>query len=284
MAAVPPGSKVISEEIGHHTLKPLTSYLSSKLLTVEADKEGMCPQALGRACSEGGVRALFVMPGPISPTVSVMGPARRIEIVEIARRYGLFIIENDPLGMLVEGGLTPFATLAPERTFYVSTFTKTVLPGLRTGYLVVPTDMIAATTNRAIVTNWMAPPLLAEIAARWVEDGTAKELVLWQRDALLRRHEIVDESLQGLIFGTHPQSLHIWLRLPQGYVEQEFVANARHRGVSVAPGRAFALADKAHPPAVRISVGSSRPEELRRGLTIIGEILKGELEPILHTL
>ena len=65
------------------------------------------------------------------------------------------------------------SVLAPERTFYVTTFTKTTLPGLRIGYLVAPDRFAAAVANRHLVSNWMATPMVAEIASKWVEDGTA---------------------------------------------------------------------------------------------------------------
>ncbi|CAH2396875.1 PLP-dependent aminotransferase family protein [Mesorhizobium ventifaucium] len=284
MSVLSPGSTLLSEEIGHHTLNPLATYLGSKLHAVKIDSEGICPDSLEQACLEHNARALFIMPGPISPTVSVMSNGRRAEIAEIARRHGLFIVENDPLGALVDRGLLSFVELAPERTFYITSLTKSLMPGLRTGYVVVPSSLIPAITNRSLVTTWMATPLIAEIASRWIEDGTAKGLIDWQRKALAERHKLAAELLGGVQYLSHRQSLHIWLPLPKGHTEDGFVANARLRGVGVARGSAFTLSQHAQPPAIRISVGSTRPDELRRGLEIISAMLTEEPEPILHRL
>ncbi|MDP1363076.1 hypothetical protein Q6303_28175, partial [Klebsiella variicola] len=87
------------------------------------------------------------------------------------------IVESDILGPLVQDRPPPIAALAPERTLYFTSFTKTVVPGLRIGYLAAPDRYVAAVANRHLVSNWMATPMVAEIATHWVEDGTAMQLV-----------------------------------------------------------------------------------------------------------
>jgi DNA-binding transcriptional MocR family regulator len=284
MAAAPPGSTVVTEEIGHHTLMPLASYLKIKLRGLPIDDEGVLPDALDRACCDGDVRALFVMPTPINPTASLMGPERRREIAEVARRHGISIIENDPLGPLNEARNPPIAAFAPERTLYVTTFTKCVMPGLRAGYLVVPDRLVPAVANRQLVTNWMATPLIVEIASRWVETGTAMELVRWQRTALQERHRVATEVMHGVEYRSHSEGLHVWLPLRDGRSEEQFVSHARLQGVAVAPGRSFATSSAVHRPAVRISLGSTSVEELRTGLGVIVNLLHSDPEPVLLTM
>ncbi|WP_084617860.1 MocR-like ectoine utilization transcription factor EhuR [Sinorhizobium arboris] len=284
MSALTPGSTLLSEAIGHHTLKPLTAYLGANLKALKIDAEGLCPDALEQACSDEGVKALFIMPGPISPTVAVMQNERRLRIAEIARRKGIFIIENDPLGALVEGDLVPFVNLAPERTFYVTSFTKSIMPGLRIGYVVAPSSLLPAATNRSLVTTWMATPLMAEIASRWIFDGTAKMFLDWQRKELNKRHQIASECLQGIRYSSHPQGLHLWVPLEAGHTEDAFVSNVRLRNVGIARGSAFMLSAQPCPPAVRISVGATSPDDLRLGLEIVASVLKEVPEPVLPTL
>ncbi|MGO1075109.1 MocR-like ectoine utilization transcription factor EhuR [Inquilinus sp. CA228] len=286
MAAAPPGSTVVTEAVGHHTLVPLAAYLGLRLRGVAIDAEGVIPEALDEACSEGDVRALFVMPNPINATASLMGEARRAEIVAVARRHGLQIIENDVLAPLLSERLPPLAALAPERTLYVTTFTKCVMPGLRAGYLVVPDRLCPAVANRSLVTSWMATGLIAELAARWVENGTAAELVRWQVEAIRGRQAIAAEILAGIPHKAHPQGLHVWLPLGERRSEEEFVSHARLQGVAIAPGASFAIGGASEggmdrQPAVRISVGSTTPEQLRDGLKIVVNLLQGEPEPVL---
>ncbi|MGH7004471.1 MAG: PLP-dependent aminotransferase family protein, partial [Alphaproteobacteria bacterium] len=245
MSAAPPGSKVATEGIGHHTLTPLASYLGLTLEGLAIDDQGIIPEALDECCRETGIRAVFVQPSVINPTATLMNVERRAGLVEIARKHDIAIIESDILGPLVENRPPPIAALAPERTLYFTSFTKTVVPGLRIGYLAAPDRYVAAVANRHLVSNWMATPIVAEIASRWVADGTALELVEWQREALRSRHAMASEILDGIPFLSHAQSLHIWLPLTGERTEEAFVSHARLQGVAIAPGASFRIS---HPP------------------------------------
>ncbi len=281
LSAAPPGSTVVTEAIGHHTLVPLAQYLGLKLRGLAIDDHGIRPDAVDEACRDGAVRALFVQPTVVNPTASLMPLARRHELVAVARRHGLAIIENDVLGPLVEARPPPLAALAPERALYVTSFTKCVVPGLRIGYLVVPDRLVPAVANRHLVTNWMAAPLLAEIASRWVESGVARDLALWQRAAIRRRQQIAAEVMAGIPHRAHPEALHLWLPLSDGRSEEAFVSHARLQGVAIAPGGSFFTNPAVRYPAVRISVGSTTEAELRTGLGIVAALVNGDPEPVL---
>ncbi|RWG67297.1 PLP-dependent aminotransferase family protein, partial [Mesorhizobium sp.] len=281
MSVAPPGSTVATEAIGHHTLVPLARYLGFNLEGLPIDGNGLVPEALDEACRLSGIRAVFVQPSVINPTASLMDDSRREQIAAVARKHDIAIIENDVLGPLVEGRPPAVAAFAPERTLYVTSFTKITVPGLRIGYLAVPDRYVAAVANRHLVSNWMATPMVAEIATRWVNDGTAFELVNWQRGALRRRQEIAAEMLAGVDYRSHREGLHLWLELPGDRAEESFVAQARLRGVAIAPGTSFRIADTPWHPAVRISLGSTTEGELRSGLSVVAKLLLGDPEHLL---
>src|SRR5690606_958082 len=241
MSVAPPGSTVATEAIGHHTLVPLARYLGLDLSGLAIDDEGLIPEALDAACRASAIRAVFVQPSVISPTATLMSATRREHIAAIARRHDLAIIENDVLGPLVEQRAPPLAAFAPERTIYVTSFSKITVPGLRVGYVAAPDRYAAAVANRHLVSNWMATPMVAEIATKWVTDGTAMELVRWQREAVRRRLAIAAEALEGIAFRAHRDGLHIWLPLPDGRAEEGFVAQARLQSVAIAPGASFRI-------------------------------------------
>ena len=281
MSVAPPGSTVAAEAISHHTLVPLSSYLGIHLEGLAIDGEGMVPEALDEACRTGPIRAVFLQPSVVNPTAALMSAERRQALAAVAAKHDIAIIENDILGPLVDNRPPPVQTFAPERTLYVTSFTKITVPGLRIGYLVAPDRYVAAVANRHLVSNWMATPAIAEIATRWVSNGTAMELVNWQRRALARRHEIAAEALSGLAYHSHPQSLHVWLPLTCQHTEEGFVAQARLRGVAIAPGTSFRTADQGWMPAVRISLGSTSEAELRTGLGIVASLAQGNPEALL---
>jgi DNA-binding transcriptional MocR family regulator len=281
MSAAPPGSTIATEAVGHHTLAPLTSYLGLNLEGLAIDEEGIVPEALDRACRESAIRAVFVQPSAISPTAILMGAERRAAIAEVARRHDIAIVENDILGPLVQDRPPPLAAFSPERTLYVTSFTKITVPGLRIGYLAAPDRYVASVANRHLVSNWMATPIMAEIATRWVTDGTAMELVDWQREALGGRHAITAEILAGLEYKSQPQSLHVWLPLSGAWSEEAFVSHARLQGVAIAPGASFRMSTDAWQPSVRISLGSTTEAELRAGLNVVANLLQVHPEPLL---
>ncbi|HHY48979.1 MAG TPA: PLP-dependent aminotransferase family protein, partial [Alphaproteobacteria bacterium] len=281
MSVAPPGSTVAVEAISHHTLVPLSSYLGIHLEGIAVDREGMVPQALEAACRKGNIRAVFLQPTAINPMAAMMGVERREALAEIARRHDAAIIENDILGPLVAERPPPIAAFAPERTLYVTSFTKITVPGLRVGYLVAPDRYVAAVSNRHLVSNWMATPAIVEIATKWVADGTAMELIEWQRRALAARHAIAAETLSGHDYRSHPQSLHVWLPLDDHHSEEAFVAQARLRGVAIAPGSSFRTSGEPWRPAVRISLGSTTEAELRTGLGIVAALNVGDPEALL---
>lgn len=281
MSVAPPGSTVATEAIGHHTLVPLARYLGFNLQGLPIDDEGIVPAALDEACMQTDIRAVFVQPSVINPTASLMGSVRRAELAEVARRHDIAVIENDVLGPLVQDRAPPLAHFAPERTLYVTSFSKITVPGLRIGYLAAPDRYAAAVANRHLVTNWMATPMVAEIATRWVSDGTAMELVRWQREAIRRRLAIATEVLGAVAFRSHRDGLHLWLPLPDGRAEEGFVAQARLQGVAIAPGASFRIAEGTWQPAVRISLGSTTESELRTGLGAVNRLLLADPEHLL---
>lgn len=282
MATVAPGATLAVEAISYHTLLPLSNYLGIHVESLEIDGEGLLPAALENACRKSEIRAVFLQPTVVNPTVSLMSAQRRYDIAEVARRHDLAIIENDILGPLIEPRPAPMASYAPERTLYVTSFTKITVPGLRIGYLAAPDRFAAAVANRHLVSSWMATPAMAELATLWITDGSAWTLVEWQRQALERRNSLANMLLDGLTYNAHPQGLHIWLPLLEGHTEEAFVSQARLRGVAIAPGASFRTSTGPWQPAVRISLGSSTEDDLRSGLGIVGSMLRGEPEMLLR--
>ena len=281
MTAVPPGGTLAAARLTHHLLIPLARYLGLHLEPLEVDDDGIVPASLDRAARRGSVAAVYLQPSAINPLALVSSVARREEIVAVARRHDLMIIENDVLNALIKDRPAPFVALAPERVLHISGFTKITLPGLRLAYLVVPERLATAAANRHLVTNWIATPVMVELLSHWIGDGTIAELIDWQRAALAERHALAAEMLRGMPFRAHPQSLHLWMELPVDTDEDAFVAQAHSGGVAVASGRAFRLGERVGGGAVRIALGSTDAAGLRRGLGVVRDMLARSAEPVL---
>jgi DNA-binding transcriptional MocR family regulator len=262
------GNLIVTEKIGHHTLPALCRSLGLRLKGLEMDAEGITPTALDAACQSDEVKALYVMPR-VGVVGNLMSENRRRALISVARHHQIAIIENDGWGPLDPAAPPPLATLAPERCYYFTSLTKCLAPGLRVGFLVVPEAAAATVLERHMVTNWMVTPLMLEIAAKWIVDGTVSGLLNWQRTALKARGRIATELLGAYDVRMTPFSPIAWLPCPDIGSEARLVERARSENILVAPGSTFSIGPLASPPGMRLSLGSKTPEELRRGLSIL---------------
>ena len=278
------GDLVVTEELGHHTLKALSRYLGIRIQGLEIDAEGVVPAAFAAACRKSPVKAIYLMPTGLNPRAATMSAERREELVSVARRHDVLIIENDAWGPIQPGRPDPIAAIAPERTFYFTSLTKCIMPGLRFGFLSMPEAFESAAANRHLVTNWMATPLMAEIGCRWIEDGTAEYLLKWQMDALGKRNQMAVEILADIPFLSSENGMHIWLPMPGSWSEEAFVAHARLNRVAIAPGSAFDMSGTARNQGVRICLGAETIQTLERGLAVISRLARSNPEPALLTL
>ena len=282
-ALTKPGDLVATECLVDHGLIALAGVLHFRLEGLAIDAEGILPDAFEAACRAGGVRALCCTPSLSNPTVATMPAERRRAVAAIARAHGVAVVENDVYGPLLPDDADrppPLHAFCPERAYYLTSFTKAVVSGLRVGYLAAPAAAVPRLTTRLRATSWMATPLVAEIATRWIEDGTAEELIAWQRAELRARNDVLRRALAGFDLAHYPTALHAWLTLPGGWRAEGFAGQARLRGVAVAPAEPFVVGRLPEPHAARLSLGApSSHAELERGLAVLAEILREEPEP-----
>lgn len=269
MTAAQPGDLIVTEDIGHHTLRPLTRFLGLRLQGVTVNEGGICPQALEEACRNQGVKAVYIMPNGANPLAFNMTERRRAEVVDIARRHDLLIIENQAWGPLQDAPPPPLAALAPERTLFFTSLTKCLMPGLRVGYLIVPDHLGSAAANRHLVSNWMTTDLMTEIADRWLADGTAEKLLNRQRLALGDRSDYAMRTLEGLSHRTSPNGLHVWIDCRDAQEENDLIAATRSEGVAVAPAASFSIGPHFLHTGIRVALGGQSFPDFARGMRVI---------------
>ncbi len=282
-----PGDLVLTEELTYPGMRALAAALHLRLQGLPMDREGLLPDALEAACRRGGVRALYTMPSIQNPTGAVMSEPRRRAVAAIARKHGLPIVEDDTYGFLLPEAPAALATHAPELTTHVRSTSKSLCAGLRIGYLLAPArdGRSGADVERlgAHVTalGWMAAPLAAEIASRWIDDGTAAAIIAWKRRETAARRRIADRLLRAVPHGTHPASPHLWLPLPSPWRGESFAREARRRGVRVSASEAFVAGRAAAPHAVRVCIGTPATRAaVERGVEILAQTLARPREAV----
>lgn len=274
------GDTVLCEALTHPGLKSIARLLRLKLQSVLMDEQGILPESLELACWSSGARVLYCTPTLQNPTTSVMSEDRRRAVLDIAERYDLSIIEDDVCGVLNPEAPPRLAAMAPNRCIYITSLSKALSPGLRVGYLIAPEDRVEQVAGSVDATTRMAPPLMAEIAATWIGDGTADRLLEWQRRQAEERRSLAAECFDGFQFFTQICGLHAWLRLPEPWRADEFSREARARGVLVSPADVFATGRSNAPQAVRLCLGAAAdPANLRAGLMVLATLLGTPREP-----
>lgn len=277
-----PGETILCEAATYPGAKALAELFGFELQGVAMDGDGLLPDALESACRRTSARVLYTMPTLHNPMGVVLSRERRERIAEIARERELSIVEDDTYGFLCEAAPPPFARLVPERTYFVTSLSKCLASGLRIGYLHAPagaTSVLERLIAAGAAVAWMASPLMAELAARWLADGTVERAVEEKRGESRARQTIARAALQGIEGSADPASCHVWLALPAPWRGEEFAARALQRGVSVTGPGAFVVARNAGLEGVRLCLGTPPDRaDLERGLAILAGVLAGKAE------
>jgi DNA-binding transcriptional MocR family regulator len=176
LALLRPGDTLLTGPLAYAPIKTIAHHLHVRIRAVAADEEGLLPDALATACRETPVRVLYCTPTLHTPTTATMTEDRRRRIAQVAAAHDLVIVEDDVFGFLPPARPRPLAAIAADRTVLITSTSKSLAPGLRIGYVLAPPSMLADIAAAVSLTSWMAPPLMAEIARRWIEDGTARAL------------------------------------------------------------------------------------------------------------
>ncbi|VVE37239.1 aminotransferase-like domain-containing protein [Pandoraea fibrosis] len=262
-----PGFKMTASLAGL-ALKPVAAGHSGRRGHVGPDFD-----ALEAVCRRHAVRAIYSMPTLHNPLGWVLSTAQRRRLVEIARRYDCLIIEDATYAYLVDSVGPPIVTLAPERTFYISSLSKSVATGLRFGYVVAP-EAYAAQVKRVVrASYWSLSSVVTAIATRWFASGEVERQEERQRAQAKWRQTVAREALRGMDVVTHPSSLFLWLPLPEGLRMDRVASALAARGIAVSKAQAYATTRHAlH--ALRLGLSSMSEAQVAPVLAEVRDIIE----------
>jgi len=253
--------------------------------TVPLDDHGMCVDTLEKVLACGQRPCfVYVLPNFHNPAGTTLPLERRERLVELAREHDLVIIEDDPYGELRYEGedITPIFRLAPERTLYLSTFSKTVAPGIRLAWVVAPkpiiTRLVQAKQGADLHTSTFVQMLANDICQR----GILRQHVKRLRDVYRSRRDTMLDAMeehwpQGTSWTRPEGGLFLWARVPECIDTQEFLAKAIEAKVAYVPGSAFYPTQGGGKHTMRLNFSNAREELINEGIYRIGIALKQEL-------
>ncbi|TIX84323.1 MAG: PLP-dependent aminotransferase family protein, partial [Mesorhizobium sp.] len=209
------GDVVLADEVTYQGINALCRVHGLELRGVAMDRGGMRADAFDAACAQLRPRAVFLVPTLHNPTTITLPEERRHELVAVARRHNVLIIEDDVYRPLADNPPPSLASLEPELTVHIGALSKCVAPGLRLGFVIAPRAIAGQVAAALRINCWSISPLTALIGARLIEEGAAARIIEAQKQELRQRQAIVTEILGRYDVQSHAASTHAWLRLPE---------------------------------------------------------------------
>ena len=280
MAAGLAGKRVVVEAITYTGFVEQCRMLGVEVVACAMDAEGLRADSLQEVCEKGKadgkpVAAVFTMPTLHNPVGCVASLERRLAVVEVAREFGLMVIEDDAYAYLHDDPPVKYARLAPERTFYVRGLSKNFAPVVRTGLMVVPVEYAAATANAVKQGASGVSRVLAGAACAMLADGTMDRLIAAKRVEGARRQAEARELLRGLEVSAGPNAWHLWVSLPEGLSAADIEKRCEEQGVLVSGGNWFAAPGTEVPNAVRLGLGGEvERERALEGVRVFVEVVR----------
>jgi DNA-binding transcriptional MocR family regulator len=216
------GDRVVCEHLTYSQVSRSAMLMGRQIALVDSDADGILPEDFERVCAREHPKAAFIMSSGQNPTLACLPLSRRKDIVAIARKYNVWLIEDYLYGGMIADGIPLLAELAPDRTFLLNGLSKSVAAGVRGGWVACPPHM----SQRVRVTQKMVcgglPFLLAELSARLVLSGAADDIRTQVLTEITAREAILREFFAGHEFRSHPRLPFVWLKLPEPWLSGTF--------------------------------------------------------------
>lgn len=258
-----------------------------ELCSIPMDEDGLIPseleKQLARLHSSGKFPSmLYTIPNFHNPTGSTLSEARRIEIIRLARQYGFLIMEDDVYRDLSFEGAVPasfYALANGDQVLSIGSFSKTLAPGLRLGWLLGSEDAIQRCINCGTMQmGGGANPFAARIVAEYCRSGSWERHIAHVQSLYKMRRDValsaLGQHMPSAVGWTHPAGgFFTWLSLPKNVFAQDVKRLALQEGVSLAAGEGFFVnpADGEH--HLRLAYSCAAPNDIDTGISILAQVI-----------
>ena len=259
-----------------------------ELCAIPMDEEGCIPSAMEQQLlqlQQRGItpRMFYTVPNFHNPTGRTVSTARRHDILALARRYGFLIVEDDVYRDLAfEENVPPsFYTLAQgQQVVSIGSFSKTLAPGLRLGWLLASEEIIQRCVNCGVMQmGGGANPFTAQMIAQYCRTGAWEQHITAIRTRYQMRRDLMLSALERYmpadVIWTHPAGgFFLWLTLPQHVFAQQVKQLALQQGVLVAAGTGFFVhpADGQH--HLRLAYSCAALNDIETGIRILAQVIQ----------
>ncbi len=291
------GDRVLVEAPTYLGALQAFSVYGADYLSVPSDEDGLRSDLLENPL-RSGPKFMYVLPNFQNPGGTTLSEGRRHELVLLADKYGIPIVEDDPYGQLryEDEHLTPLVVLDRENlrrddgysignVIYLSTFSKTLAPGLRLGWIVAPPDVISKLVQLKQGADLHTSTFVQMVAYEVARDNFLDEHVKLIRRVYRERRDVMFDALTQYfppeVTWTRPKGgLFLWVTLPEGMDAQQLFETALRENVAFVPGDCFYAPNGHHEEArrhMRLNFSAAPPEQIREGIKRLSIAVKTQL-------
>jgi DNA-binding transcriptional MocR family regulator len=284
-----PGDIVLAEGPSYVGALGTFAAAEAEVMHVPLDGDGLIPAALAEtlaALTAAGRRPkfLYTVPNFHNPAGITLSLPRRVEILEICKRYDVLVIEDNPYGLLgFEGQTMPaLRSMAPEQVIYLGSFSKTFASGVRVGWAYAP----PAVREKLVLlseSQVLCPPMLSQLAvSEYLSTQPWRDQIKVFRELYRERRDAMLESLDALMPAgttwTKPDGgFYVWLTLPEGLDSKVMQPRGINARVAYVPGIGF-YADGSGRREMRLSYCYPPPERIREGVRRLAGVIEEEMD------
>ena len=282
---IDPGTKIVCSRPTYlGALQAWTSY-QAQYISVPLDEQGMCVDEIPALLQSGdSPRIVYVLPNFHNPAGTTLPLERRERLVEIAREYDLIIVEDDPYRELRYEGedIAPVYHLAPERTIYLSTFSKTLAPGIRLAWTVAAKPAFSKLIEAKQAADLHTGTFVQMVANRICQSGTLRKHVKRLVEVYRNRRNVMLDALEEHwpkeASWTSPHGgLFLWAQAPASINTRDFLETAVAAKVAYVPGFAFYPYEKGGEHAMRLNFSNASEEMINEGIFRLGRAMKANI-------
>jgi 2-aminoadipate transaminase len=287
---IDPGDPIITSSPTYLGAIQAWNAYQARYYTVNLDDDGMVvdeiEQAYRKAEAETGraPKFIYVLPNFHNPAGTTLPLQRRERLADIATRLNMPVLEDDPYGELRYEGedIIPICTLIPERTIYLGTFSKTLSPGLRLGWIVCPEVLMERFVLAKQGTDLHTGTFVQYVAADICQRGLLKPHVKRLRKIYKERRDTMLDSLAEFwpdcCTWTYPEGgLFLWARVPEAIDTTRFLEQALEEKVAYVPGINFYPNEDGGRNAMRLNFSFCAPDLIVEGIRRLGTALKSAM-------
>jgi DNA-binding transcriptional MocR family regulator len=285
-----PGSSIAVEDPVYHGMLRAFARSGADIFGVPVDDSGMDVAALEIILGRHRPKLVALTPSFQNPTGATLPLHRRQRVVALAQRFDCTLVEIDIYSPLRYAGeaLPTLREISPTgNVLLLRSYSKVCFPGLRVGWAIGPGTLIARLAEAKEISDLHSDQLSQAVLLRFAQSGELEKHLMRTRATGRERLEAALLACERFLppgsRWTKPEGgMSLWVELPPPVSADGVLNKTQARGVDFLPGRNFATRDS-HARGLRISFGGLSPEEIRRGIRILGESAVQEMDALLST-